>query len=89
MNKALDYVTHTINYIGQMTIGSLFKNGLGPLKTKSTPCNPPPDFVLRGPNPLIKANCHVSDITWLRSQSINEPQIEKLKVYWDYNNYIK
>ncbi len=58
----LDYVTQPCD-IGHMIIWSLFNNELAPLKTKS-PANtsphptpslePPPDFVLRGPNPLLK-----------------------------------
>ncbi len=50
----LDYVSQPCD-IRHMTIWSLFKNGLGTLKTKFPPFPlpgiPPPDFVLRGPNP--------------------------------------
>ncbi len=57
-----DYVTQPCD-ISHMTIRSLYKYGLGPLKTKAptqhicptlpSPWKPPPDFVLRGPNPLL------------------------------------
>ncbi len=75
--------------IRHMTLWSLFNNGLGPLKTKSPPITsptlplpkiPPPDFVLRGPNPLlkvIKLSC-----VWhhmVSSSSVNEPLV--------YNRY--
>ncbi len=58
------------------------ENGLGPLKTKSPPYpipgrNPPPDFVLRGPNPLlkvIKLSCHSCVLYHMfLSRSINGP----------------
>ncbi len=57
-----------------MAIWSLFKNGLGTLKTKFPPKNPLPDFVLRGPNTqskVIKLSC-----VWyhmVSSRSVDEP----------------
>ncbi len=78
----LDYVTQPCDIL-HMTVRSLFKNGLGPLKTKSPPTHPPsltpsrnptPDFVLRGPIPLLK----VIKLSCVRhhmvsSRNVNEP----------------
>ncbi len=68
-----------------MTVWPLFKNGLGPLKTKSppyipppfpTPLIPPPDFVLRGPNPLLKeAKLPCVWHHMVSSRSTNRPNI--------------
>ncbi len=73
------YVTQTCNIRRINFFDQLLKMGLGPLEDKIPtkhipspnililPKKPPPDFVLRGPNPLLKGIklSYASDITWL------------------------